>query len=141
MIDVCGISHPFGQLSPARGQVTHVLLSRPPLSPPRKTRTVRLACFRHAASVYPEPGSNSPSELSEVHPPLQDKWLPQTISQQIVTLPTTLRLSTCPARPQPGALTNVLARKDILSSRASSCQDLFQPETLPQDISTGPHPA
>ena len=33
---------------------------------------VRLACFRHAASVYPEPGSNSPSELSEVHPsPLQ----------------------------------------------------------------------
>ena len=26
---------------------------------------VRLACFRHAASVYPEPGSNSPSELSE----------------------------------------------------------------------------
>jgi hypothetical protein len=32
---------------------------------------VRLACFRHAASVYPEPGSNSPSELSEspiLHP-------------------------------------------------------------------------
>src|SRR4051812_44962990 len=65
MHDICGISHPFGQLSPARGQVTHVLLSRPPLSPSRKTRTVRLACFRHAASVYPEPGSNSPSELSK----------------------------------------------------------------------------
>ena len=46
-----------------------MLLSRPPLSPPRRTRTVRLACFRHAASVYPEPGSNSPSELSESIPP------------------------------------------------------------------------
>ena len=48
-----------------------MLLSRPPLSPPRRTGTVRLACFRHAASVYPEPGSNSPSELSEspiLHP-------------------------------------------------------------------------
>ncbi len=27
----------------------------------RPKTTVRLACFRHAASVYPEPGSNSPS--------------------------------------------------------------------------------
>ena len=26
----------------------------------RPKTTVRLACFRHAASVYPEPGSNSP---------------------------------------------------------------------------------
>jgi hypothetical protein len=24
--------------------------------------TVRLACFRHAASVHPEPGSNSPKK-------------------------------------------------------------------------------
>ncbi len=38
-----------------------MLLSRPPLTPRRMP--VRLACFRHAASVYPEPGSNSPSEL------------------------------------------------------------------------------
>ena len=42
-----------------------MLLSRPPLAPPRRKKPVRLACFRHAASVYPEPGSNSPSELSE----------------------------------------------------------------------------
>src|SRR5439155_8551158 len=55
----CGLSRPFGRVSPTRGQVAHAFLSRPPLagrSPP-----VRLACFRHAASVYPEPGSNSPS--------------------------------------------------------------------------------
>ncbi len=29
---------------------------------------VRLACIRHAASVNPEPGSNSPPKLSPVHP-------------------------------------------------------------------------
>src|SRR5581483_8260492 len=33
--------------------------SRLPLTP--RKESVRLACFRHAASVYPEPGSNSPS--------------------------------------------------------------------------------
>src|SRR3989338_5607779 len=38
-------------------QSTYVLLSRSPLSDLR--RSVRLACIRHAASVHPEPGSNS----------------------------------------------------------------------------------
>ena len=38
---------------------SHVLLTRPPL--PLLPESVRLACVRHAASVYPEPGSNSPS--------------------------------------------------------------------------------
>ena len=28
---LCGISTPFGMLSPARGQITHVLLTRAPL--------------------------------------------------------------------------------------------------------------
>ena len=28
---------------------------------PKQEKDVRLACVRHAASVYPEPGSNSPS--------------------------------------------------------------------------------
>ena len=43
-------------------QVTHALLTRPPLSHfPSENfkRFVRLACVRHAASVHPEPGSNS----------------------------------------------------------------------------------
>ena len=52
-------------------QVTHALLTRPPLS--RKIfiseenqikRFVRLACVRHAASVHPEPGSNSHVQVS-----------------------------------------------------------------------------
>ena len=47
-------------------QVTHALLTRPPLShkslhPERICLKcfVRLACVKHAASVHPEPGSNS----------------------------------------------------------------------------------
>ena len=57
---LCGISHPFGRLSPARRQVTHALLTRLPLySQPEGYFRVRLACIRHAASVDSEPGSNS----------------------------------------------------------------------------------
>ena len=53
-------------MSPGTGQVTHALLTRPPLSHkilhPEGIRFkcfVRLACVKHAASVHPEPGSNS----------------------------------------------------------------------------------
>ena len=56
-----GISSPFELLSPALGQVTNALLTRSPLSD--RSRTVRLACIRHAASVHPEPGSNSPQKF------------------------------------------------------------------------------
>ena len=56
-------------LSPCIRQVTHALLTRPPLSheklglqqavPLAHHNSVRLACVKHAASVHPEPGSNS----------------------------------------------------------------------------------
>ena len=52
-------------LSVCTGQVTHALLTRPPLSISSLNRSfiprflARLACVRHAASVHPEPGSNS----------------------------------------------------------------------------------
>ena len=41
-----------------------MLLSRPPLDwhHLRSANPARLACIRHAASVYPEPGSNSPKK-------------------------------------------------------------------------------
>ena len=57
-----GISSPFELLSPTSGQVTNALLTRSPL---RKYcySSVRLACIRHAASVHPEPGSNSPQKI------------------------------------------------------------------------------
>ena len=61
---LCGISSPFGKLSPSAGQVTHVLLTRPPLYSQAEARfPVRLACVRHAASVDSEPGSNSHIEF------------------------------------------------------------------------------
>jgi hypothetical protein len=44
-----------------------VLLTRPPLAPRRGP--VRLACIRRAASVRPEPGSNSPDESRRGLPP------------------------------------------------------------------------
>ena len=61
----CGISVRFQTLSPSQRQVAHALLTRPPLSFKNASRrinsqsSVRLECVMHAASVHPEPGSNS----------------------------------------------------------------------------------
>src|SRR3981081_900464 len=41
-----------------------------PLEHPRKGLSVRLACVKHAASVRPEPGSNSPNK-NNPHPQAQ----------------------------------------------------------------------
>src|SRR4051812_19906671 len=57
---VSGIRPRFRWLSQSQGQITHVLLTRSPLEYPRKGLSARLACVKHAASVRPEPGSNSP---------------------------------------------------------------------------------
>ena len=65
VVVLCGISIGFPMLSPCPGQIAHALLTRPPLEqklPFRRTSTLvlaRLACVKHAASVRPEPGSNS----------------------------------------------------------------------------------
>ena len=58
---LCGISSRFQLLSPSVRQVLHVLLTRPPLRKFEQAQSffVRLACVRRAASVRPEPGSNS----------------------------------------------------------------------------------
>ena len=54
-------NRPFGRLSPCDGQVAYALLTRPPLATKilLSRAAARLACVRPAASVYPEPGSNS----------------------------------------------------------------------------------
>src|SRR3954471_893663 len=57
---VFGISFGFPRLSRCEGQIAHVLLTRSPLVYSRRSLTARLACVKHAASVRPEPGSNSP---------------------------------------------------------------------------------
>ena len=70
---LCGISSRFQLLSPSERQVAHALLTRPPLSlpsllPKNPIRSfVRLACVRHAASVRPEPGSNSLKYCIKTH--------------------------------------------------------------------------
>ena len=45
----------------------YVLLTRAPLNIIRKLYSVRLACIRPAASVHPEPGSNSPLYVCLTH--------------------------------------------------------------------------
>src|SRR3978361_173262 len=58
---ISGISPGFPGLSQSSGQVAPVLLTRSPLT----RRFARLACVKHAASVRPEPGSNSPLMLCD----------------------------------------------------------------------------
>ena len=62
LVVLSGIRPSFPSLSRSAGQITHVLLTRSPLEHPRKGLSVRLACVKHAASVRPEPGSNSPNK-------------------------------------------------------------------------------
>jgi hypothetical protein len=76
---LCGISPSFEGLFPTTRQVTHVLLTRPPLT----RRFVRLACLIHSASVCPEPGSNSPKKklLNPIRRPVQvPKRVPELFS-------------------------------------------------------------
>ena len=61
---LCGISNLFRLLSPCLGQIVHALLTRPPLALDRSPPPARLACVKHAASVRPEPGSNSDVQSS-----------------------------------------------------------------------------
>jgi hypothetical protein len=66
---ISGIRPGFPGLSRSWRQVAHVLLTRSPLVYPRRGLTARLACVKHAASVRPEPGSNSPLKtLCKPHP-------------------------------------------------------------------------
>ena len=57
---ISGISPGFPELSQCRRQIPHVFLTRSPLIHYRSSFIARLACVKHAASVRPEPGSNSP---------------------------------------------------------------------------------
>jgi hypothetical protein len=74
-----GISTSFLELSQTSGQVPHVLLTRSPLGLHQCCHWMdpaRLACIRHAASVRPEPGSNSPSRS------LRPRAYPEPSSQE-----------------------------------------------------------
>ena len=66
-----GIRPRFQGLSQSAGQITHVLLTRSPLIHTRRCFSVRLACVKHAASVRPEPGSNSPTMSEKKSSPIK----------------------------------------------------------------------
>ena len=60
LVHVCGISPDFSGLSPCAGHVAHALRTLAPAESIAAPRAApRLACVRPAASVHPEPGSNS----------------------------------------------------------------------------------
>ena len=62
-------------------RVTHAFAT---LCAPEGALTVRLACVRHAASVHPEPGSNSPLKLSRGGGP------PRRVSRKCFLVPVVL---------------------------------------------------
>jgi hypothetical protein len=80
---ISGISHRFRWLSRSEGQITHVLLTRSPLVYPRKGLTARLACVKHAASVRPEPGSNSPLKYHDAPTPHREPAIINTMKRSI----------------------------------------------------------
>ena len=85
---IFGISHRFRRLSQSEGQIAHVLLTRSPLVYSRKSLTARLACVKHAASVRPEPGSNSPLNSNDTHPQKEMDINSQMLSRQETESPT-----------------------------------------------------
>ena len=90
-------------MSPGAGQVAHALLTRPPLShkslPSEEIRLkcfVRLACVRHAASVHPEPGSNSHNKFFPASSLLPlNPWLPMPSALKGFFWLTVFRLHSC----------------------------------------------
>ena len=61
-----GISRRFHRLSPGNGHVAHALRTLPPVAARilLSRAAPRLACVKPAASVHPEPGSNSSLYIS-----------------------------------------------------------------------------
>ena len=78
---LCGISNCFRLLFHTQRQIAYALLTRPPL--PVLLRLVRLECVRHAASVHPEPGSNSPVIIIKPTFPPDSCFLPERFSCSI----------------------------------------------------------
>ena len=71
------------------GQIAHALLTRPPLEHQNRSSNVpaRLACVRHAASVRPEPGSNSDVQSFPSTPsPARTRQSPRFLPRQGVSL-------------------------------------------------------
>jgi hypothetical protein len=92
-------SSPQGRLPTCYSPVRHSLWPKP--------QDVRLACVRHAASVYPEPGSNSPFKVSIIcisHVRCEcTKKMTETVSVVIFWLILCVLLSTLQLLKHPGS--------------------------------------
>ena len=95
---VWGIRRRFHRLSPCIGQVAHVLRTLPPVAAgvllPRAAP--RLACVKPAASVHPEPGSNSSLYISislSLNPTFSISYKKSTLSIIFVSVLATCTLS------------------------------------------------
>ena len=136
---LCGISRCFHLLSPCLGQIVHALLTRPPLElqlPSRRISTIipaRLACVKHAASVRPEPGSNSyvqsfshlklsPESARQSQSPFQPS-MSVSLSQNLTVSCTMISL--CIVFKDRGALCSLAQRKSYYSKEALVCQAIF----------------
>jgi hypothetical protein len=123
---ISGINPGFPELSQSQGQVAHVLLTRSPLEYPRRGLSARLACVKHAASVRPEPGSNSPLNDSHPGPP---KGKPGKTSHPATEQTMTIPCETHPERhtPRRGFSTkNALAFNTLLSSQETRTRQARQ---------------
>jgi hypothetical protein len=129
-----GISSPFELLSPALGQVTNALLTRSPLRAPTEVSlSVRLACIKHAASVHPEPGSNSP-HISYALSHLSMRSFLSCLSESLVSFSITPQLLRCHAiLPRQGSiLAAMLDHVKGNSEEKSLGDDLLSQGVAPQ---------
>jgi hypothetical protein len=98
---ICGISHPFGQLFPTSGQVTHALLSRPPLATqasPSRPFDLHVSCTP-PAFILSQDQTLRQKELT-FRPAQRFGVCPLALAD----LPTTLHLLRCSARAPSGAV-------------------------------------
>ena len=88
-----GISRRFHRLSPGNGHVAHALRTLPPVAARilLSRAAPRLACVKPAASVHPEPGSNSSlynTHISSSTPTTYSSFLKKRINALIFVLGT-----------------------------------------------------
>jgi hypothetical protein len=127
-----GISSPFELLSPSSGQVTNALLTRSPLRASTEVSlSVRLACIKHAASVHPEPGSNSPHISLLI---TSFDAVSSLLSESLVSFSITLQLlRCCPILPRQGSiLAAMLWHVKGNSEKKSLGDDLLSQGVAPQ---------
>ena len=99
-----GISRRFHRLSPGNGHVAHALRTLPPVAARilLSRAAPRLACVKPAASVHPEPGSNSSLYYFPLSSPLSRILTSSSLMSVFTLLRSALQcLPTSPNRPLP----------------------------------------